>query len=93
MPYPGYTTEEVARRGREIYEQKLRREVEPEHEGRFMMIDVESGEYEVADNALAASTRLRERNPDAVLYLMRVGTEAAFRLGWRSLVRPANPGA
>jgi len=47
----------------------------------------------VADNALAASTRLRERNPDAVLYLMRVGTEAAFRLGWRSLVRPANPGA
>jgi hypothetical protein len=58
-----------------------------------LVIDVESGEYEVADDALAASTRLRERNPDAVLYLMRVGREAAFQLGWRSLVKPANPGA
>ncbi len=93
MPHPGYTTEEVARRGREIYEQKLRREVELEHEGRFLVVDIESGEYEVADNALAASRRLRERKPDAVLYLMRVGREAAFRLGGRSLLKPAKPGA
>jgi hypothetical protein len=47
----------------------------------------------VADNALAASRRLRERKPDAVLYLMRVGREAAFRLGGRSLLKPAKPGA
>lgn len=87
MPYPGYTTEEVARRGEELYERSVRAHVEPANAGRFLALDVESGDYEIADEALAASQRLRERRPGAVAYLARVGHPAAFRLGGR---RPAS---
>lgn len=77
----GRTSEEVARRGEEIYERSIRAEVEADNDGRFLALDVLSGDYEVADGALPASARLRERRPGAVLYLMRVGRPAAFRLG------------
>ena len=50
-----------------------------------MAVDVESGDYEVADDALMASTGLRNRRPKASVYLMRVGRPTAFRLGGRSL--------
>lgn len=76
-----YTPEEVARRGEEIYEQSIRAEVEPGNDGRFLALDILSGDYEIADEALPVSARLRERRPTAVLYLMRVGRPAAFRLG------------
>jgi hypothetical protein len=68
MPYPGHTTEEVARRGREIYEREIRATVETEHAGRFLVMDVRSGDYEIADEDLEASERLLARRPDALLY-------------------------
>lgn len=81
-----WTAQSVARRGREIYEANVRAEVEPEHEGRFLALDVTSGDYEVGDEVLPTSARLRERKPDAVLYLLRVGHPTAYRLGGRSFV-------
>lgn len=83
MPYPGHTTEEIARRGREVYERGIRREVEREHRGRFLVLDVESGDYEIADDDLDASERLLERRPDALLYGLRVGEGVAYRIGGR----------
>ncbi len=83
MPYPGHTTEEIARRGREVYEHEVRREVEREHRGRFLVLDVESGDYEIADDDLDASERLLERRPDALLYGLRIGEGAAYRIGAR----------
>lgn len=85
MPYPGHTTEEIARRGRELYEKEIRRLVEPEHAGRFVVMDVTSGDYEVADEDLDASERLLERRPDAMLYGQPVGTgsSASARIGGR----------
>lgn len=81
MPYPGYTTEEVARLGDEIYERDIRRRVEPEHAGRFLVLDIRSGDYEVADEDLDASEKLLERRPEAILYGLRVGEPAAYRIG------------
>lgn len=80
-----HTAQRVARRGKELYERNIRSEVEPKYEGRFLALDVESGDYEVGNDALPTSARLRERKPDAVLYLIRVGRPAAFRLGGRNL--------
>jgi hypothetical protein len=73
MPYAGYTTEEIARRGREIYARRIRRKVEPEHEGRFLVVDVTTGDYEIADDDLEASERLLKRRPDALLYGQPIG--------------------
>ena len=83
MPYPGYTTEEIARRGRHVYEREIQNEVEPEYRGCFLVLDVMSGDYEVADDDLKASERLLERRPDALLYGLRVGEGAAYRIGGR----------
>jgi hypothetical protein len=81
MPYSGHTTEEIARRGREVYEREIRREVDPEHRGRFLVLDVRSGDYEIADDDLDASEQLLERLPDALLYGLRIGEGAAYRIG------------
>ncbi len=78
MPYPGYTTEEVARRGRDLYERRIRAEVE--HGGRFVVLDIATGDYEVADD-LEASDRMVERNPGAIFYGTRIGERAAYRIG------------
>lgn len=87
MPYPGYTTEEVARRGRAIYEERLRSEIEATSLGKFVVIDVESGDFEMANEDLEASEKLLSRRPNAILYGTRVGEKAAYRIGGHSLGR------
>ncbi len=47
----------------------------------FLAIDVLSGDYEIAPDDLTPSERLRTRHPDAVIYLRRVGDEAAYTVG------------
>ena len=77
-------SDDVARRGWSLYEQQIRPEVEPEHEGRFLVLDVDSGRYVVADDELEALDRAREEMPAGVFYLVRVGRRAAHRLGGRA---------
>lgn len=40
--------------------------VEPQNVGKFLALDVDSGDYEVADVMLQASDRLRERHPGKI---------------------------
>jgi len=79
---PRYTREEFARRGDEIYERELRTLQETENEGKFVAIDIESGTYEVDENELAASDRLRARVPNAQIWLRRIGSRYAHRFGF-----------
>ena len=81
MPYTGYTTEEIGRRGQELYDREIREKVETEHRGQFLVLDITTGEYEIDDSDLVASRRALRKNPDAVLYGVRVGYPAAYRLG------------
>jgi hypothetical protein len=76
-----YTTAEVVRLGREIYEREIRARVEVAHDGEFVVVDVTTGVWEVDRDDVAASERVLARNPDAVLYFARVGRRAAYRLG------------
>lgn len=78
-----YTKEDVARLGREIYEQDIRSEVEHDHDGRFMAVDVTTGHYELADEELVAFDRAERKNPEGTFFLLRVGRRAAHRLGGR----------
>lgn len=81
MPHGGYAVEEVARRGRDLYEREIREKVENEHTGKFLVVDVDSGEYEIAEEDIVAFDRALANNPDAVLYGIRIGESAAYRLG------------
>ena len=81
MPNRGYTTEEVVRRGRELYEREIRAEVASANEGAFLVVDVTTGAWEVDPDDVAASDRALAKNPDAVLYFLRVNRPAAYRIG------------
>lgn len=74
--------EEIARRGRGIYERDIRlEEFDREHHGEFLVVDVTTGEYELDPDEAKAFDRAEDRNPEGLFYLMRVGRRAAHRIG------------
>ena len=81
MPQPSYTREEIVERGEALYNQQIREAVEAGNEGNFLVLDVETGAYEVDVDELAAVQRARAKNPDAVLYILRIGYATAYKIG------------
>lgn len=78
-----YTTEEIIRRGQEIYDREIHAWLEASDEGQFVVVDVTTETWEIDEDDVAASDRALARNPDAVLYFARIGHPAAYRLGVR----------
>ena len=83
FPAPEYSKEEISDRAKKIYADQIKALVEPKENGKFIVIDVESGNYEVDQKMLVASRRLRERRPDGVGFGGRVGYETAYHIGGR----------
>ena len=81
MPYTNYSPQEVESRGEEIYQQQIRKNIEAGNKGKFVVIDIRTGEYEVDEDDLRATKRALSKNPDAVLYGLRIGYPAAYTLG------------
>lgn len=76
-----YSKEEFARRGNEIYETRIRSQVEAGNHGKIVAIDIETGAFEVADDTIAASDQLLERYPDAQIWRVRIGHKAVHCFG------------
>lgn len=76
-----YTAEEIAERGEALYRQRIASEMNEADHGKFVVIDIETGEYEVDDDDLTATDRVLAKHPAAVTYGLRVGYAAAYRLG------------
>ena len=76
-----YSREEVAARGEAIYDQKIRPEVEIQNKGKYLVLDIETGEFEIDQDDLVATKRIMAKRPNAVLYGLRIGYPAAYRLG------------
>ena len=81
MTTPKYSIDEVCDRGEKIYEERIKPLVEPQENGKFIVIDIESGDYELDDEMLVASDRLRERRPGSVEYGGMVGYDSAYQIG------------
>jgi len=81
MAYASHSPQEVESRGEEIYERQIRRQVESDHKGEFVVIDIETGEYELDQDDLQATKRALAKRPRAVLYGVRVGFPTAYTLG------------
>ncbi|MFB8792201.1 MAG: hypothetical protein U7123_25980 [Potamolinea sp.] len=74
--------EEVARRARKLYENSIRQNVELEDNiGKMVIIDIETGEYEVDKTGLQAARNLSEKNPNARLFGIRIGYNVAASFG------------
>ena len=71
--------EEIESRGTEIYEKKIRHLVEPDETGKFVVIDVNSGDYEIDERDGTATGRLLKRRPGAMTWAVRVGHSSAYR--------------
>ena len=85
---PSRPREETAHLGKEIYERDIRPQVEADHHGGNVAIDVHSGNWAVADGEIAALDQLRKMRPGAANVLCeRVGYRALRSFGAGSLRR------
>jgi hypothetical protein len=76
-----YSKEEFARRGNEIYETHVRPQVEEGNHGKIVVIDIETGAFELAKDTMIASDKLLERYPDAQIWRVRIGHKGVHRFG------------
>ena len=80
--------EETARLGDEIYRRHVKSQVESSYDGDYVAIDVDSGNWAVAESELAASDSLLAQCPNAIdVWLLRVGYRAVASIGGGSLRR------
>lgn len=71
-----------AEKGQKIYAETIKPHIDLEREkGKFVVIDVESGDYEMDKRDIVATKRILERRPGAMTYAIRVGFPAAYRSG------------
>lgn len=78
------TVEDTERLGEEVYERHIRPKVEAIHHGKIIAIDVDSGDYAIADTGLAAADALRNRHPAFDVWVVRVGHPALRTFGGNS---------
>ena len=78
---PSLTLEEMADLGEKIYREKIRPTLTEADIGKFVHIDVNSGEYEIDDDDVTGDIKLSERVPGARIFGMRVGYSAAYFMG------------
>ena len=88
MPHTEYSREEIARLGNEIYRRDIRDKVMPQYKGKFLVLDIESGDYEIDDDDLSAEETLRTRRPDGVFFGLRIGYTSAYTLAGRMIEDP-----
>lgn len=79
-----YTKEEFARRGDAIYESQVRRKIEAGNYGEIVAIDIETGDWETDASEIAACARLESRNPNAQIWIARIGSRHVRRFGGRT---------
>ena len=78
---PRYGMKEYAERGQSIYKRSIRPNLTSEDDGKFLAVDVETGQYELGESDLDVVERLYGRLPDAQPWLIRVGYTTAHSRG------------
>lgn len=64
-----------------IYDRDIRAKLEPSHDGEFVVINLDTSEYEFGPDDVEVSRRARRRFGSARLVTLRVGRKAAYRIG------------
>lgn len=69
----------IAKKGQRIYD-GIKKKYEPKHRGKYMAIDVCSGEVFLGKSGSEAMIRAKKKYPDSALYVERVGHDAAYTI-------------
>ena len=77
MRKPKYSKEVFGQMADKIYQASIRAIVDPAHIGRIVAIDVDSGDYEVADTLREATDILHQRRPESQTFCRRIGPDSA----------------
>ena len=72
---------EVITLGQQLFESRIAPLVSGHRPDDFLAIDVLSGDFETDEDDMTAEDRLRTRQPDADLFVRRVGDVAAHLVG------------
>jgi hypothetical protein len=82
QPHTG--KEEFAQRGDGIYESQVRPQVEQGNHGKIVAIDIVTGDFEVDASEITACDRLEARQPNAQIWVVRIGSRHIRRFGGRT---------
>ncbi len=74
-------TDTLAEHGQRLYDQLLRPQLEPGYNDEFVAIELESEHYLLGSTGLAELHADREALPKKLFYLLRVGSDATYRMG------------
>jgi phosphate uptake regulator len=76
------SSEEVAKRAYQLYESIIRQKVETEENiGKMVIVNIETGDYEVDETGLQAAKNLQAKSPYARLFGIRIGYNVAASFG------------
>ena len=76
-------TKEIAARGAEIYDRLYRSQFEPVWSGRYAAIDIDTEQAFVEDFPEQALEVARTAIPNRLFYLVRIGSDGAFKISRR----------
>ena len=76
------TLDEVVERGQALYDRNIRAQVETaENIGKLLMVDINTGDWVMGEDRIEMARRARVKNPDAVLYGVRIGYLVTEKIG------------
>jgi hypothetical protein len=78
---PLYSKEEFHRRAQEIYRERILPTLKPEDKGLYVAIDIDSGDFEIDGDEIAACKRLEAKFPNPQTWVERVGFRASRHFG------------
>jgi hypothetical protein len=81
-----YSPEDFCDKGTQIYQEQILPKLNEDCDGKIIAIDIETGEFELADTTLAAANKMFKRIPDAQLWFERIGAAGVHKF---NTVRPA----
>jgi hypothetical protein len=81
VPRTQYTEEAIARIAEEIYRRDIRPKVMPQHKGKFLALDIESGDYAIEEEDWRAGEAIRARRPEGIFFFFRIGYTSAYAIG------------
>jgi hypothetical protein len=77
---PTRTPDELARLAADVFDRRVRPVLRPEDDGKYVAIDVMTGDYEIDPDDYTAVSRLHARRPGAEVWLERAGQPTAYQM-------------
>ena len=65
--------EELAKNGEEIYQKKLKSQLEPEKNGKYVAIEIMSSQYFIGETKEEALDSAQKSFPDTIFFVRRIG--------------------